>query len=191
MVRKNFLNAKIASRVGAFGVGLSLLMSAPVYAVDSSLPVPQHPAKPSAATRDAKADKNANRLSDEKRRVCEQRVEAIRKIARRAADQGEAKLATTDKVSQRTQNFYVTKKLAVPNYAQLTGDVAAKRAAVVSSIHQGRVGTNVTCSGSDPKAQGQTIRNNIQAMQNAIKQYNASVKVLVTTVQTAAKAASK
>lgn len=189
MVRKNIFNAKFVSRAGAFGVGLSLLVTAaPVYAVDSA-PMPHHPA--ARASSQPGTVNTQNKLDDNKRKVCEQRVEAIRKIAKKAAERGEDQLSTTDRISQRTQNFYLTKKLTVTNYAQLVNDVATKRAAVVAAIRQVRVGANVNCSGNDPKAQGQIVRANIQSMQNAVKQYKTAVKTLVTTVQTAAKAASK
>lgn len=181
MIQKN----RLTRRLALFGIGLSLLLTTtPVYALDSPQPsIPQHPAKADSSV----SAKKQNKLDDNRRKVCERRVEAIRNIARRVADRGESQLDLLDKISSRTQNFYTTKKLSVPNYSQLVGSIAAKRAIVVADIHKVRTGTNLDCSGDDPKAQGQVIKANIQTMQDDIHQYRTAVRNLVTAVRAAAK----
>jgi hypothetical protein len=84
----------------------------------------------------------------------------------------------------------VAKGYTLENYDALKTDIATKQSAVKTALEQVRAsGKDFSCDSEDPKAQTDTVRQNMQALINANKAYKASVKTFVAAVRDLAKEA--
>lgn len=125
------------------------------------------------------------RLDEAKKRVCEKRVVQIKRTVGQAAQQGEKHLAVFDTISDRVQQFYLDKKLNVTNYDALVKEVEAKRANVVALIAKTK-DLKFECTDENATGKAEALKNTINALHAALKEYRTSIKNLIVAVKTAA-----
>jgi hypothetical protein len=128
------------------------------------------------------------RLDAAKKTVCEKRVAVITRIMTNAAQMGTRHLGVFDKILQRVQEFYTTKKLTVENYDALVAAAASKKEAAQTAIKAVEDNVNFDCSAENPVGKVNAFNGQVRAMHKALKDYRTSVKDVLVAVKQAAKA---
>lgn len=190
---KSIYTKRLISGVSALCLSVALISSIPAYAMTPDKSTDAANKILTAQATDKMTDAQMHAMSAQKKldegqiKSCKAHEANIRRIASHAAQQGQTQLAVFDKISMRTQDFATDKKLTVPNYTQLLNDVKTKRAAVVAAIQKLRSTPAFTCD-KDAMSAGDTLKMNIKAMRDALKDYRTSIKNLIVAVHQAASA---
>lgn len=190
-MNKSIFTKRIVSGAGALCLSVSLISSVPAFAMTPDKAAGTTSGVVTAQSTDKMTDAQMHamtnkKLDEDQIKSCKAHEANIRRIASHAAQQGQTQLAVFDKISMRTQDFATDKKLTVPNLAQLLNDIKTKRAAVVAAIQKLRSTPSFTCD-KDAMSAGDTLKMNIKAMRDALKDYRTSVKNLIVAVHQAAK----
>lgn len=95
-----------------------------------------------------------------------------------------------DKIAARVENHYTTKLVpqgkTLPNYDALVADIATKKGVVDTALNTAKTdvsGFSCTTS-SDPKADLQKVRRDMQLVKSALKDYRGSIRNLTVAVRT-------
>ena len=96
-----------------------------------------------------------------------------------------------DAIATRVETRYTTKLVpkgkTLSNFDALVADIAAKKAAVDTTLATAKSDVaSFSCTAPDPKSQLTTFRKDMQAVKAALKEYRKSVRNLVVTVRTLA-----
>ncbi|MBA3757550.1 hypothetical protein H0X09_01680 [Candidatus Saccharibacteria bacterium] len=162
--------------------GLVLSGGGSAYAQDTDNEVGQ---PKTAEQRKAKLD--ANKL-----RVCEKREASINKIMQRIATRGEKQIGVFNKISERTQAFYVKKERTLSNYDALVADVNAKKVAAETALAEIKATiVDFKCDGTDPHGKSQLFKDNLKKEIAALKDYKTAVKNLIRGVKSANSSSTK
>jgi len=124
------------------------------------------------------------RLADTKLKSCEKRQKTIQNIMARIADRGTKQLDVFNKISERTQAFYVDKGKTLSNYDALLAEVTTKKAAAeaaVTTIKNSSV--EFSCDGENPKGVVDGFKESLKAEIAALKDYKTAVKNLIVGVK--------
>lgn len=92
-----------------------------------------------------------------------------------------------DAIAQRVEDYYtntvVPSGKTVANYANLVSDIQAEKAAVQAPVTQAQNNANsFSCTSNDPKETLTQFRKDMQAVQQALKDYRTSIKNLIVAV---------
>lgn len=126
----------------------------------------------------------AGRLENAKLKACQNREKAIQNIMNRVSDRGRKQLDVFTKISERTQAFYAEKGHTLNNYDALVAEVDAKKSAAqaaVDAVHDSS--GEFKCDGENPKAVADSFKENLKAMNTALKEYKTAVKDLIVGVK--------
>lgn len=132
------------------------------------------------------------KLDAAKLKACQNREKAIKNIMSRISDRGAKQLDVFTKISDRTQEFYKEKGVTLNNYEALVEEVEAKKAAaevVVEAVKNDS--TEFKCDGDNPKATADIFKDNLKAMNQALKDYKTAVKDLIVGVKSAQSTATE
>lgn len=129
------------------------------------------------------------RLDDAKKRVCENRVSAVKNIMTHSAEAGTRHLNAFKNIFTRVVDFYTKKQLQVANYEALKAEAEAKYTAAAEAIASVKNSPNLDCSSENPVGVADQFKGKIKAMHAAIKSYRNSVHQLIVAVKASAKAA--
>ena len=87
-------------------------------------------------------------------------------------------------ISNRVQEYYVSKELSVDNYEQLVQEVDIKQdVASTALVTAKNTAANFDCEGDDPKAQLVQYRKDMKDVISSLKEYRTSVKDLIVAVK--------
>ncbi len=126
------------------------------------------------------------RLEAAKLKVCQNREKAIQNIMARISDRGNKQLDVFTKISDRVQAFYTEQGNTLSNYDALVAEVNAKKEAArtaVDVVHDGS--HEFKCDGKNPKAVADSFKEDLKAMNAALKEYKTAVKNLIVGVKSA------
>ena len=144
-----------------------------------------------AATTTSVREEVKGRLDEAKKKVCENRATAIKRLMNQAAEQGTKKLNTFGTYTTRIQEFYSNNTLVVANYDALVAAVAAKKVAAQTAIATVKDNTSFDCNAENPVNKINAFNGQVKTMVEALKEYRASIKNLLIAVKQAADAAQK
>lgn len=124
------------------------------------------------------------RLEAAKLKACQNREKAVQNIMARISDRGTKQLDVFTKISDRVQAFYAEKGNTLSNYDALVAEVNAKKEAAQAAVETVKNGsTEFRCDGDNPKAVADSFKENLQAMNAALKEYKTAVKDLIVGVK--------
>lgn len=140
-----------------------------------------------AAEAAAKARVQANktaRLSEARKRVCENRARNVEEKAANFVRHAEKHLAVFDKISDRTQDFAEKRDRKPDNYDALLADVASKREQVLTDIAAFKqVAGEFDCEGENPEASGTLLKEQAKVVRESLKEYRTAIKNLIVGVK--------
>ena len=101
-----------------------------------------------------------------------------------AASRGEEKIGLFSNITERTEAFYVSKGKVLSNYADLVAAVNTAKAAAQAAVDTVKAGSDdFKCDGDNPKAAAKLFKIDLQAMNDALKDYRTAVKNLIVGVK--------
>src|SRR3989344_5038514 len=125
-------------------------------------------------------EQKKDRLKEDKLKICQEREDHISSSMTGAASRGEEKIALFTKIAERTEAFYVYKGKVLSNYADLVAAVNTAKAAAQAAVDTVKAGSDdFKCDGDNPKAAAKLFKIDIQAMNDALKDYRTAVKNLI------------
>lgn len=171
---------KIISAQGIFTVilGTSLLISTPAFAAPQNLPSQaDHPNIPATTSG-----------QNGKMQACQARENAIKQRSSQLVRLVTNMESKFDSIAKRVENYYTLKVVpsgkTVSNYNSLVADIQTKKAAVqVAVTTSSNDQSNFSCTSSDPKAQMQIFRVDMQNVKRALADYRTSIKNLIVAVR--------
>lgn len=136
--------------------------------------------------KEVRQERRQGKLDDARKRICESRVKNVERIMNKAATQGQKHLEVFNKISNRVQEFYANRGLAVDNYDTLIANVSAKKVAAEVAITAVKDNTTTfNCSGENPIGTADMFSGKIRAMHVALKEYRTAIKDVLVAVKTA------
>lgn len=124
------------------------------------------------------------RLEAAKLKACQNREKAITNIMARISDRGTRQLDVFTKISDRVQAFYTEKGHTLSNYDALVAEVGAKKTVAQATVETVKNGsTEFKCDGDNPRAVADSFKENLKAMNAALKEYKTAVKNLIVGVK--------
>src|SRR3989344_2909178 len=129
-------------------------------------------------------EQKKDKLKEDKLKICQGREDHISSSMTGAASRGEEKIALFSKIAERTEAFYVSKGKVLSNYADLVAAVNTAKAAAQAAVDTVTAGSDdFKCDGDNPKGTANLFKLNIQAMNDALKDYRTAVKNLIVGVK--------
>lgn len=126
------------------------------------------------------------KLDQTKLKVCEKRLTNIKKIMSNIQERATRQIDVFTKISERTQKFYVDKQYSTQNYDSLVAAVNDKKTATESVVADvAAFGADFTCSGDNAGSFKADVKAQLQAQNDALKDYKTAVKNLIVAVKSA------
>jgi hypothetical protein len=143
-----------------------------------------------AADRQSAAKQRAaGKLDEARKKVCNNRSTAIKKVMTIGADAAQRHLNFFGKSVERIQQFYTNKNLNVANYDQLVASVNAKKEAVQGALASLKAVPGFDCNSDNPVGNVDDYKAKLAAVRNALKDYRSAITALLVAVKTAAQTA--
>lgn len=125
-----------------------------------------------------------DKLKDDKLKICQEREDHIDSSMTGAASRGQEKITLFTKIAERTEAFYVSKGKVLSNYNDLVTVVNTEKAAAQSAVDTVKASSSgFKCDGDNPKGAANLFKIDIQAMNDALKNYRTAVKDLIVGVK--------
>lgn len=124
------------------------------------------------------------RLTDLKLKVCQEKSTIILK---RSTQLGEM-VANMEKkftsIVNGVKEYYVKKKLALPNYNELVAVIETKKSAIAPLLEVAQADvSSFSCSGENPAEQLKKYRTDMQAVITALQDYRKAIKDLIVAIK--------
>lgn len=129
-------------------------------------------------------EQRKDKLKEDKLKICQEREDHINSSMTGAASRGQEKITLFTKIAERTEAFYISKGKVLSNYNDLVAAVNSQNAAAQSAVDTVKAGSDdFKCDGDNPKAIANLFKIDIQAMNDALKNYRTAVKDLIVGVK--------
>lgn len=130
---------------------------------------------------------NSAKLDATKLKLCQNREKVINNVMLRVKDRSEKQLAVFERISQRVQEFYVSKGYQIANYDDLVANINSYNQNVRSMVqNMSNVNQNFDCASDDPKSMINNFKDSESSRLNAMKDYKSSINELLVSVKSAA-----
>lgn len=124
------------------------------------------------------------KLEASKLQLCKTRETEINNILSRISDRGTKQADVFDKIATRVKSFYVTKAKPLNNYEALVAQVDATKATVQSAVQKLSYShITFSCDGDNPRSVISTFKENLLALNSALKDYRTAIKELIVGVK--------
>jgi hypothetical protein len=133
-------------------------------------------------------NRTEGKLSDARKKICENRQTRITAIMTKAATNGQRLLSVFDKALTRVQDFYTKNNLSVANYDALVATANSKKQAAQAAIDTVKAGITLDCSGENPVGKVNVFVGKVKAMHQALKDYRSSIRDIIKAVKPVAEA---
>lgn len=177
-------------------IAIGALLVVPVFAV----PALAHEDSDTSERKDSPVTKMADetetehpsraegKLSDMRKKICDNRQARITAIMTKAATNGQRLLGVFDKGLTRVEDFYTKKGLSVANYDSLVEAANTKKQAAQDAIDTVKAGVTLDCSGDNPVGKVNVFIGKVKAMHQALKDFRSSIRDIIKAVKPAAEA---
>lgn len=195
-LKENYMKRNTKSMFAA--VLLAVVFTTPPFAIGRSQEASNKPSRDVAMLRaedareavEAKKQelktKKAEKLDDIKLKVCEKRLAGIKKIMTSIQERATRQIDVFNKISERTQKFYVDKAYTVAGYDDLVKTVNDKKEATEAVAQNvAAFGADFTCSSDNAGSFKADVKAQLQAQNDALKDYKTAVKNLIVAVKSA------
>ena len=166
---------------------ISTIVLSTALAIFLSVTIVNAAAKNSLAATTGQANA-AEKLTDAKLKVCQNKESAIQKRDSQLTKMAEDMMTKFDGIATRVETYYTEKVVpsgkTVSNYNALVADIATKKSAVKTALDKASTdATAFKCTGDDPKGQLTLFRVDMQAVKSALKDYRTSIKNLIVAIR--------
>lgn len=125
-----------------------------------------------------------NKLEETKLRICQDREDKINNHMDDIAERGQKKIDLFSTIAERVKSFYLSKGKVLSNYDELVASVETKKAAAQAAVDEVIAGSvTFDCEGDDPKGVASEFKTQVQAMNDALKEFRTAVKNLIVGVK--------
>ena len=129
-------------------------------------------------------EQKKDKLKEDKLKICQGRESRINDSMSRAASRGQEKINLFTKIAERTEAFYVLKGKVLTGYDDLVAALNSQKVAAQAAVDTVTAGSDdFKCDGDNPKGTANLFKLDIQAMNNALKDYRTAVKNLIVGVK--------
>lgn len=129
-------------------------------------------------------EERSTKLEAKRLETCQARQQKINDIFNKSTEQNKKQLAVFQKIEANIKQFYIDKKLSIPQYQAVLDSVATKEAIAVASIE---VSSEITfdCTTENAAKPGAVIKEVMTTRHNALKEYRTAIKNLILVVRKA------
>ena len=129
-------------------------------------------------------EQKKEKLKEDKLKICQGHEDRINDSMGRAASRGQEKINLFSKIAERTEAFYVLKGKVLVGYDDLVAALNSQKAAAQAAVDTVKAGSDdFKCDGDNPKAAAKLFKIDVQAMNDALKDYRTAVKNLIVGVK--------
>lgn len=165
-------------------VTLALVVAVPVAAETDRTQDINSSRQSTQEKRDEKKQLVAAKLAENKMKVCEKRLDIIKRIMSKAHERGQKQLDVFTKIADRTNTFYEEKNYSVANYEDLVAAVDEKRqSAELSIAMSSETIDQFVCDSEDPLAIKDLFKAQIKDQNTALKEYRTAIKDLIVAIK--------
>ncbi len=145
---------------------------------------PQATAKTEAETNDNHStDPLKHRFNTRKLQACNNRKDKITGAIDRVVQRTQNQLELFDKITVRTEAFYVNKGKTLSNYDELVAAVSSAKAQAETDLATVKAHTTFTCDADDPTGDVATFKAAVKQEIQDLKAYRAAIKNLIVGVK--------
>ena len=129
-------------------------------------------------------EQKKEKLKEDKLKICQGHEDRINDSMSRAASRGQEKIDLFTEIAERTEAFYVLKGKVLVGYDDLVAALNNQKAAAQAAVDTVKAGSDdFKCDGDNPKAAAKLFKIDVQAMNDALKDYRTAVKNLIVGVK--------
>lgn len=123
-------------------------------------------------------------LTGKKLQACKKREKGIHSIMASVVKRSERQLTVFTQIANRTENFHERRGYTLENYKDLTSEVAMRRILAEDAIENIKhESNNFTCKSAHPKADIESLKNQIHLQQQLMQDYRTAIKNFVRAVK--------
>lgn len=134
---------------------------------------------------EAKKEEIKSKLTEARLQKCEDQEERINSIIAKAGSQSEKQLSVFQSIKDKVVAFYTEKQLSAADYDSLLAIVEEKEAAALAAVSSTET-ISLDCSAEGQQRElGNVLRNSVQSLHGALKEYRTAIKDLLKSVKKA------